>query len=556
MPSSISCSREDRKVHKNVSTVRIILSSALKNAVLSIGTVAAVAGAIVTALIPPLVLERIVNTLTEGKRPGIMLVSAYFGIILMAGLAESARESLLSVFAQRITRSLRHELCGKLSRLDTGCFVQQTPGEIVSRFVGDVDTVENLFTGGIIGMTADLGKIISILVVVFIKAPGLAWIIIALVPALYIFTRVIQKRMLRAQMDSRAAAASVSGFLPETLHCIRTVHLLGREGFMRKRYDEAIEEGYQATERTNFYDSVYSPVILIVSAAVTALVFVLSASGNPSLRHLFGMSAGTAVAVISYISQVFTPLESIGMEIQTVQSAVAGVHRINDFLALSEKETGSADAEKSDLCISVNKVDFAYTADTPVLENISLNIREGEHVTLTGRTGAGKSTLFKLLMGLYRPQKGSVRIMGREASDIPDSEKRHLFGCVEQHFYAPPGTIEEQITLFDPEITYEDAVKAAKLTGLHAAIMALPENYKTMFSEAHFSQGQRQLLAIARAVAADPKILLLDEITADLDAETEHCVLAALRFAAGGRTVVSISHRLYEEKGSRRVEIG
>lgn len=543
-------------MHKNVSTVRIILSSALKNAVLSIGTVAAVAGAIVTALIPPLVLERIVNTLTEGKRPGIMLVSAYFGIILMAGLAESARESLLSVFGQRITRSLRHELCGKLSRLDTGCFVQQTPGEIVSRFVGDVDTVENLFTGGIIGMTADLGKIISILVVVFIKAPGLAWIIIALVPALYIFTRVIQKRMLRAQMDSRAAAASVSGFLPETLHCIRTVHLLGREGFMRKRYDEAIEEGYQATERTNFYDSVYSPVILIVSAAVTALVFVLSASGNPSLRHLFGMSAGTAVAVISYISQVFTPLESIGMEIQTVQSAVAGVHRINDFLALSEKETGSADAEKSDLCISVNKVDFAYTADTPVLENISLNIREGEHVTLTGRTGAGKSTLFKLLMGLYRPQKGSVRIMGREASDIPDSEKRHLFGCVEQHFYAPPGTIEEQITLFDPEITYEDAVKAAKLTGLHAAIMALPENYKTMFSEAHFSQGQRQLLAIARAVAADPKILLLDEITADLDAETEHCVLAALRSAAGGRTVVSISHRLYEEKGSRRVEIG
>lgn len=543
-------------MHKNVSTVRIILSSALKNAVLSIGTVAAVAGAIVTALIPPLVLERIVNMLTEGKRPGIMLVSAYFGIILMAGLAESARESLLSVFGQRITRSLRHELCGKLSRLDTGCFVQQTPGEIVSRFVGDVDTVENLFTGGIIGMTADLGKIISILVVVFIKAPGLAWIIIALVPALYIFTRVIQKRMLRAQMDSRAAAASVSGFLPETLHCIRTVHLLGREGFMRKRYDEAIEEGYQATERTNFYDSVYSPVILIVSAAVTALVFVLSASGNPSLRHLFGMSAGTAVAVISYISQVFTPLESIGMEIQTVQSAVAGVHRINDFLALSEKETGSADAEKSDLCISVNKVDFAYTADTPVLENISLNIREGEHVTLTGRTGAGKSTLFKLLMGLYRPQKGSVRIMGREASDIPDSEKRHLFGCVEQHFYAPPGTIEEQITLFDPEITYEDAVKAAKLTGLHAAIMALPENYKTMFSEAHFSQGQRQLLAIARAVAADPKILLLDEITADLDAETEHCVLAALRFAAGGRTVVSISHRLYEEKGSRRVEIG
>ena len=191
-----------------------------------------------------------------------------------------------------------------------------------------------------------------------------------------------------------------------------------------------------------------------------------------------------------------------------------------------------------------------------VQKQMSFEIKTGEQVTMTGRTGAGKSTIFKLLLGLYRPQKGCVKIYGQDAYLLPDSIRRRLFGCVEQHFYAPPGTIEEQITLFDPEITYDDAVKAAKLTGLHAAIMALPENYKTMFSEAHFSQGQRQLLAIARAVAADPKILLLDEITPDLDAETEHCVLAALRSAAGGRTVVSISHRLYEEKGSRRVEIG
>ena len=549
MPSSISCSREDRKVHKNVSTVRIILSSALKNAVLSIGTVAAVAGAIVTALIPPLVLERIVNTLTEGKRPGIMLVSAYFGIILMAGLAESARESLLSVFGQRITRSLRHELCGKLSRLDTGCFVQQTPGEIVSRFVGDVDTVENLFTGGIIGMTADLGKIISILVVVFIKAPGLAWIIIALVPALYIFTRVIQKRMLRAQMDSRAAAASVSGFLPETLHCIRTVHLLGREGFMRKRYDEAIEEGYQATERTNFYDSVYSPVILIVSAAVTALVFVLSASGNPSLRHLFGMSAGTAVAVISYISQVFTPLESIGMEIQTVQSAVAGVHRINDFLALSEKETGSADAEKSDLCISVNKVDFAYTADTPVLENISLNIREGEHVTLTGRTGAGKSTILKLLLGLYEPQGGEVLIHGRPAVTVREEEKRKLFGYVEQIFHMVPGTVRDQITLYDETIPADRVKAVAELTGLDDVIESSENGYDTKCTPELFSQGQWQLLSIARAAVAEPQMLLFDEITANLDAETEKAVLLALKRVAKDRTVISISHRTSAELG-------
>lgn len=543
-------------MRKDNNSVRIILRSAAKNRILTLGTLFAVVATIVTALLPPLVLERIVNALTGGNRPAVALIFAYFGCILASGIAESARESLLAVFGQRITRSLRHALCGKLSRLDTGCFVQKTPGEIVSRFVGDVDTVENLFTGGIIGMAADLGKIISILAVVFVKAPGLAGIIIALIPALFVFTRVVQKRMLRAQMDSRAAAASVSGFLPETLHCIRSIHLLGGEGFMRRRYDKAIEDGYHATERTNFYDSIYSPVILIVSAAVTALVLVLSASGNGAVRSLFGMSVGTAVAVISYISQVFTPLESIGMEIQTVQSAVAGVHRIDAFLAQPERKIAKTAAKDGAACIFVDDVDFAYDEDTPVLRNVSLSVQTGEHVTLTGRTGAGKSTLFKLLLGLYRPQKGSVRIMGREAADIPDEEKRRLFGCVEQHFYAPPGTMEEQITLFDPSVMHEAVVNAAKLAGLHDTILALPQGYETPYADARLSQGQRQLLAIARAIAADPKILLLDEITADLDAETERCVLDALRSAAGGRTVVSISHRLYEEKGGRRVPIG
>ena len=488
-------------MRKNNNSVRIILRSAAKNRILTLGTLFAVVATIVTALLPPLVLERIVNALTGGNRPAVALIFAYFGCILASGVAESARESLLAVFGQRITRSLRHALCGKLSRLDTGCFVQKTPGEIVSRFVGDVDTVENLFTGGIVGMAADLGKIISILAVVFVKAPGLAGIIIALIPLLFLFTRVVQKRMLRAQMDSRAAAASVSGFLPETLHCI---HLLGGEGFMRRRYDKAIEDGYHATERTNFYDSIYSPVILIVSAAVTALVLVLSASGNGAVRSLFGMSVGTAVAVISYISQVFTPLESIGMEIQTVQSAVAGVDRIDAFMAQNEKKIEKKEEKDGAACIFVDDVDFAYDEDTPVLRNVSLSVQTGEHVTLTGRTGAGKSTLFKLLLGLYRPQKGSVRIMGREAADIPDEEKRRLFGCVEQHFYAPPGTMEEQITLFDPSVMHEAVVNAAKLAGLHDTILALPQGYETPYTDARLSQGKRQLLAIERAVAENP----------------------------------------------------
>ena len=323
-------------MRKDNNSVRIILRSAAKNRILTLGTLFAVVATIVTALLQPLVLERIVNALTGGNRPAVALIFAYFGCILASGIAESARESLLAVFGQCITRSLRHALCGKLSRLDTGCFVQKTPGEIVSRFVGDVDTVENLFTSGIISMFADACKIVSILAVIRMKNAGLALVLLVLLPFLYWFTRTVQKNMLKAQIENRQAVGRASGHVPETLHNIRTIHTLGKERYMEQRYDEYIAESYRAVDRTNFYDAIYSPVILILNAVVVAVVMLFSASGNARVLTLFGMSAGTAVAVINYISQIFTPVESLGMEIQTIQSAIAGVHRINEFYALEE----------------------------------------------------------------------------------------------------------------------------------------------------------------------------------------------------------------------------
>ena len=190
-----------------------------------------------------------------------------------------------------------------------------------------------------------------------------------------------------------------------------------------------------------------------------------------------------------------------------------------------------------------------------VLEHLSFEIKTGEQVTMTGRTGAGKSTVFKLLLGLYRPQKGCVKIYGQDAYLLPDSIRRRLFGCVEQSFKRVPGTVLEQITLSDPMISREDAVEAAKLAGLHEVIAGMEQGYDTPCTDALFSQGQWQLLSIARAVAAKPSILLLDEITANLDAGTEQEVLYALKRAGENRTVVSISHRLYEKMGGRELVI-
>ena len=585
------------KAHHEILTA--VGSICTQNLLLPIALVITVVGAVVTALVPPLILENIVDGLTAENPMPIAQAFSYFGVTALAGLLESTRESLLIVFGQKLTHGLRSQMCEKLSQLSADTLSKMDAGTIASRFVGDVDTLETLFTSGIISMFADACTMIGIYAVLWQKNRGLAITLLAILPLIALFTRHVQKKMLAAQMDSRKAAARTSGLVPETIHCIRMIHVFGKEGFMRKRYDRTLQEGYAAMERTNFYDALYSPVILITDALVTGVVMLLSASSGPEVRMFFGMSVGTAVAVISYISRIFSPIESIGMEIQTIQEALAGAKRVGEFLELPTRLETSEDAGEKAMtelgkasaasgsdyavaagsgcaaaagsdraavaepakspavaCISLEDVSFGYEEEKMVLKHLSFEIKTGEQVTMTGRTGAGKSTVFKLLLGLYRPQKGCVKIYGQDAYLLPDSIRRRLFGCVEQSFKRVPGTVLEQITLSDPMISREDAVEAAKLAGLHEVIAGMEQGYDTPCTDALFSQGQWQLLSIARAVAARPSILLLDEITANLDVGTEQEVLYALRRAGENRTVVSISHRLYEKMGGRELVIG
>ena len=542
------------------SVFEVIRRTVLKQKILSMGIVLAVVGAIVTALLPPWILGSIVDSITGGNNVPVTLIVLYFAFTVLTGLTESLRESLLTVFGQKITHALRGSLMEKYTRLTAQELTKQEPGTVVSRFVGDVDTVENLFTSGIISMFADACKIVSILAVIWMKNRGLALVLLVLLPFLYWFTRTVQKNMLKAQIENRQAVGRASGHVPETLHNIRTIHTLGKERYMEKRYDEYIAESYRAVDRTNFYDAIYSPVILILNAVVVAVVMLFSASGNTKVLTLFGMSAGTAVAVINYISQIFTPVESLGMEIQTIQSAIAGVHRINEFYALEElpehKIIVEEEHEKTakSAFVELQHVDFGYD-DREILHDLSFAVRTGEQVTLSGRTGAGKSTIFKLLLGLYEPQNGKVLIRGRETAKIPDAEKRSLYGYVEQAFHRVPGTVRDQITLYDEHFTAEDVREAAKIAGLDTTIEQLEKGYDTLCTPEIFSQGQWQLLSIARAAVAKPKLLLLDEITANLDAQTEEEVLQALKRASEGRTVISISHRVNAETG-RVIPIG
>lgn len=614
----------------------MILLVMRKHLLLVMGIAGFVCGAILLSLVPPMILARIIDGLTTQRMAGFAWIVAYFGLLALTGLMESAREGLLIIFGQKMTHTLRSGLMEKLVHLKADDLSRQEPGSVVSRFVGDVDTVENLFTSGIVSMFADVCRIVSILVVIWFKNRGLSMILLILLPFLLVFTRYVQKNMLISQLQNRKAVSRASGHVPETLRNIRTIHCLSRESYMERKYDEYLGDSYRAMERTNFYDAVYSPVVLILNAIVVACVMLLSASGSPRVLTLFGMSAGTAVAVMNYISQIFTPVESLGMEIQTIQSAVAGIRRINEFLSieelpereellereelpekeelpaieeLSEKEelpkreelsgkeellereelpsmedlSGKEELpkreelpeleelskkewipegnrfpeqrkENGEAFVEFRNVTFGYD-ERKILKQLSFQVKQGERVTLMGRTGAGKSTILKLLLGLYEPQEGEVQIQGIAASNIPDGDKRRIFGYVEQSFHMVPGSVKDQITLFDPAITDQAVKKVASLIGLQDTIEALPEGYDTICTPELFSQGQWQLLSIARAAAASPRLLLLDEITANLDAETEKEVLQALKRVSGDRTVISISHRTSAEMG-RIIPIG
>ncbi|MFR2458111.1 MAG: ABC transporter ATP-binding protein [Christensenellales bacterium] len=544
------------KRNKKPGVFAAVRAAAASHKLLALGTVLCAAASVLASLLPPLLLARIIDGLTGGMPLAFTAALMYFGSLALEGVLSSGQETLLEIFGQKMTHALRSEMSVKLTRLPASTLSAQNPGEVAARFSGDVDTVEALFTSGIISMIADACRIISIFVVIAIENAGLALLLVLVLPLLTIFTRHVQKRMLKAQLENRQAVAAISGQVPEAIHNIRTIRALGLESYMEKRYDKRIGESYAAVEKTNFYDAIYSPVVNMINVAVVGIVMLMSASGNAQMLTLFSMSVGTSVAIINYISRIFTPIETLGMEIQTIQSAMAGVKRIDAFLAQPEREIRAEDVSKKGPRgdVALTHVTFGYD-DRKVLSDLSFTVKSGEQVTLVGRTGAGKSTVFKLLLGLYKPEKGTVTIGGVDVSQISDGARRSCIGCVEQHFARVPGTVLDQITLGDPSISRDMAQNAAQLAGLDPVIRTFPDGYDTPCSDGMFSQGEWQLLSIARAAAADPAVLLLDEITANLDADTEARVLDALRRASVGRTVLSISHRVYESLGGRTIEI-
>lgn len=537
---------------KNSYFVQIIQNSIKKNKSLFVILLCSIVITLVLTLLPPLILEKGINELVQNKEISFYLALIYFMTLVFAGVSESIRESSITIFGEKVLHELRSEMSKKINRIESSYLINHDAGEITTIFVTDVDTIETLFNEGVISMVIDMCSVISIIIVVFTKSVGLGILLCLASPLLMIFTRITQKRMLKSQIENREAIAKAGEIIPETLKNKRVIHNLDGEIFMENKYDANISKSYKAIQKSNFYDSIYSPVVLVFNAVIIAIMMILSTTNNP-FSYLFNMSVGTATALISYVNKVFKPLESIGMEIQNVQTAVAGITRINALF--HEKEMTQNHTvnhfDKNKPAVSVNNITFGYDKNQAILKDYSLEVKHNETVTITGRTGAGKSTLFKLILGLYPCDKGEVSIFGVPATNINEKEKREIYGCVEQEFKPTTGTLKDQITLKNQSITNLEVEKALETVGLKDKI----QDYDKPFMESEFSQGQLQLLSIARAIVKNPEILLLDEMTANLDALTEQAIIEAIYKAKVNRTVLSISHRTYTLSDSREVKI-
>lgn len=546
-----------------------------KHWVLALLLLFAILGASLSGLLPPFALRYIIDkeitpdladpSLLQARRI-IGLSLLYYASYLLVGLFNLYEAYMIDVFGQKLIHELRYAMIVKKEKLKLAYFTHHGSGEMSSRVMDDVYAIELLFADGLVSLVVSLAKIIGIWVSIFVLDYYLGLALFVLIPLIALITRLFQKAMLKAQIANREVLNEESNHLAETSDNFRLLKDLGKENYRENAFVKLLKKGYKSQDKTSFFDSVYSPSIDFLKALLIAFLSFLVAYSYTNAGFALSVSVGSFAAMVNLISSIFSPIQAIGEELQSMQEGISGIVRVEAYLneeEMGEKESSLTAQKLFNPCpkplLSFEHLSFHYDDGSELIfDDLSLTIAEQERVCLIGRTGAGKTTLFRLITGLLEPSNGAILLQGYDVKKIPDSEKRHIYGYVEQGFHPIPGTLRDQVSLGDKRIDDATIKKAFQDAFLEDYIEThLPQGYDTPFNADDFSRGQLQLLGLARAIVSDPKILLLDEISANLDSKTEKEVIDALSKASSGRTVISISHRLSDQLGFGRViEIG
>jgi ATP-binding cassette, subfamily B, multidrug efflux pump len=509
---------------------------------------------------PPLLIQQVVDAHLVLQRSdgllslGLLYLSAIIAVqVMMAGAIY-----LTAVAAQGALHAVRVRLVEHLQRLPLTYYDQTPLGEIISRCTADVETVDTLFSTGVINLVANLVRLLTAAVAMVLLSPALTLVTLLFIPPLIGITRLFQVRVRAAERVNRRAVGLLNTHLQETLGGVEVIRAFGRADAFVARFRRALRESLAAFNRATVYSAMYSPIMALLAASAIALLIWAGAGG---VVASWGISIGTLTAFVLLFQRFFEPITTLGDDWQTVQSALSGIERIVEVLALPpETRPPPQLAVPHHALIELHDVVFGYR-DQPVLHRLSFHVYPGEHVALVGRTGAGKSSALHLVGGLYAPWSGTVRLAGRDPRSLSEDERRQVMGVVPQMVQLFSGTIWDNLTLGDSSVARVAVERAMKIAGAAAWIEALPQGYDTPLSGAgrgtgaQLSAGQRQLLALARALVWNPAVLLLDEATAAIDGASDAALWAALRadVAGHGRAVLAVAHRLASARAADRV---
>lgn len=543
--------------------ISFLKSIFLKYKLASFFLIISIIGVSLSSVIPSLVYSYIIDTylsksfmFDELSNKIVAISFLYFSTYLFIALMTFIENYAINYLGQKIIHHLRYLMIEKVSYLKTSYFSKHPTGESTSRVNDDVYVIESLFSNGLVELIISLFKIVSILVSIFVFSYLIGLFFLVLIPLIYVITHIFKKRMLSNQLINRKLINNVSNTLSEDLSNLLTLRNLNKEKYIEKEFSKKLYDSYNVSIKTSFYDAIFPPLIEIIKTSLIAIIVVLIIYNNKINLSAFNLTLGNFTALLTLISNLFEPLSNIGQELQTMQEGLSGIKRVESFLNEEEKVKENNLITINDLnsndqdIIKIENLTFSYDNKNNVLQNINLNIKRYDKVTIIGRTGAGKTTLFKLITGLYEPNSGKVLINNLEACKIPSIYKRYLFSYVEQGFKPVNGTIMDQITLKDKSITIDQVISALKITNLYSYVN---EKFKMDLQQKYypedFSYGQQQLLALARGLVFNPQILLLDEISANLDSLSEKSLLKAINLVSKKMTIISISHRLSTKLG-------
>ncbi len=505
-----------------------------------------VTGAALGAASPYLIGRAVDEFISRGDRKGLAIIMLLLlGSYVGAMLSRVLQGYLMGWVGQMALARIRGEIIRKIQRLHISYFDKHDAGDLMSRLVNDVDTINNLLSMGLVQALAGLMGLVGIVAAMFALYWPLALAASSVIPVMLLATNFFAGLARRAFRKTRETIGDVSADLQEDIAGIKVAQAFNRTGLNQARFAQRNAANRDANVGARVVTSAFSPAMDILSTVATVIVVAfggyLAATGSVSI--------GVVVAFLGYVQQFFWPIQQITQLYAQAQSALAGGERIFDLLDTEETMVDATDAKPLPPIkghIEFENVDFAYDPMHPVLHGVSLVAEPGQTVALVGPTGAGKTTVANLIARFYDVTGGRVTVDGHDVRDVTIASLRSQLGMVPQNSFLFSGTVGDNIRYGRLDATDEEVEEAARLANAHGFISRLPQGYATMLGErgGSISQGQRQLVAFARAILANPGILILDEATSSVDTRTEMLIQQALAELLKGRTSFVIAHRL------------